>query len=77
MVSNILQRFGHTIRIIRISKGISQETFADMCELHRTYISDIELGKRNISLENIVRIASALGLPRSELFRKVEEDASI
>ena len=77
MVSNILQRFGHTIRIIRISKGISQETFADMCELHRTYISDIELGKRNISLENIVRIASALGLPISELFRKVEEDASI
>lgn len=77
MESNVLQRFGHTVRNIRISKGISQETFADMCELHRTYISDIELGKRNISLENIVRISSALGLSISKLFEEVEKDASI
>lgn len=77
METLILHRFGHTIRNIRISKGISQEAFADMCELHRTYISDIELGKRNISLENIERISSALGLSISKLFEKVEKDESI
>lgn len=77
MKANVLQSFGHTVRNIRISKGISQESFADMCELHRTYISDIELGKRNVSLENISRISSALGLSISKLFEEVEKDASI
>ena len=56
MQENILMSFGQTIRKIRLSKGISQEKFADMCDLHRTYISDIELGKRNVSLENIEKM---------------------
>ena len=54
MQEKVLQNFGDTVRRIRKSKGISQEILADMCELHRTYLSDVELGKRNISLENIV-----------------------
>ena len=57
--------------------NISQEKFADLCNLHRTYISDIELGKRNVSLENIGKMASALDMNISELFREVESDASI
>lgn len=77
MESSILRNFGHTVRNIRISRGISQETFADKCELHRTYISDIELGKRNVSLENIEKISSALNLSISDLFREVEKNASI
>ena len=48
-----------------------------MCELHRTYISDVELGKRNISLENIGKMAKALDLNISLLFEEVEKRASI
>lgn len=71
MNDNILTSFGKAIRKLRIERGISQEDFAELCELHRTYISDIELGKRNVSLENIARIANALDMPISELFLEV------
>lgn len=74
MNAELLFVFGHTIRDIRLSKQISQEKFADMCGLHRTYVSDIELGKRNVSLENIEKMADALEIKISDLFRKVEEN---
>ena len=57
MNDNVLADFGQAIRKIRTNAGISQEAFASKCELHRTYISDIELGKRNVSLENIQKMA--------------------
>ena len=57
---------------MRLEQGISQEELADRCCLHRTYISDVELGKRNLSLENIERIAASLRKPLSEFFREVE-----
>ena len=62
MNAELLFVFGHTIRDIRLSKQISQEKFADMCGLHRAYVSDIELGKRNVSLENIEKMADALDI---------------
>lgn len=68
---NILMRFGDAVRTLRQAKQISQEEFADSCGLHRTYISDIELGKRNVSLENIDKIATALGVSISRLFEGV------
>ena len=74
MQTDIQKSFGSTIRKLRISKGVSQETFADLCNLHRTYISDIELGKRNVSLENIERIAIALQVPITKLFEEVENE---
>ena len=77
MHKDLLLAFGQTVRKIRLSKEISQEKFADMCDLHRTYISDIELGKRNVSLENIGKMAKALDINISELFQEVENDASI
>lgn len=78
MQTDILKNFGLAVRKLRLLQGISQESFADLCDLHRTYVSDIELGKRNISLENIDRIAEALGISISELFREVEKgNASI
>lgn len=77
MQKELLIAFGRTVREIRLSKNISQEKFADMCELHRTYISDVELGKRNISLENIGKMAKALDLNISLLFEEVEKRASI
>ena len=48
-----------------------------MCDLHRTYISDIELGKRNVSLENIEKMSVALNLKISQLFEEVEKNEAI
>ncbi len=68
---NVLMRFGEAVRKLRQERQISQEEFADLCGLHRTYISDIELGKRNVSLENIEKIAMALAISISDLFEGV------
>lgn len=72
MKSEILLKYGHVIRKIRLEKNISQEMLADLSGLHRTYMSDVELGKRNVSLENIDRIAKALEVSISEIFRQIE-----
>lgn len=77
MNEQLLPVLGQTIRSLRLEKKISQEKFADMCGLHRTYVSDVELGKRNVSLENIERMSDALDIKMSELFRKVEENEGI
>ena len=77
MRSKIQKEFGQTVRKIRNDKKISQEYFADLCGLHRTYMSDIELGKRNVSLENIEKIALSLNLKVSELFMEVEKNVRI
>jgi len=55
------------IRSLRASKGISQEDLAGDCGLHRTYIGSVERGERNISLDNIERIAVALGVTVPQL----------
>ena len=64
-------RFGKKIKDIRESKGISQEELADCCGLDRTYISGVELGKRNISLLNIEKISKALEIYLSEIFKEL------
>jgi len=55
------------VRELRSEKGISQEELAALTELDRTYISGIERGKRNLSLKNILKIASALNVTASQL----------
>ena len=72
MRSEIAVRFGRAVRKLRLEQKLSQEELAERCDLHRTYISDIELGKRNISLENIERIAAALGRPLPDFFKEME-----
>lgn len=69
--------FGVKVRELRKKKCMSQEYFADLCGLHRTYISDVELGKRNISIENIQKVAQALEMSISDLFCEVEKDETI
>lgn len=66
-------RFGLAVRKRRQELGISQEELADRAELHRTYISDIERGRRNLSLDNIEKLALALELSLSELMRGAEQ----
>ena len=73
MHDDIILKYGQAVRALRQSKNISQEQLADLCGLHRTYISDVELGKRNVSLENIDKIASALNMNVSDIFVEVEK----
>ncbi len=77
MQEEIRVAYGKAVRAIRQDKKISQEELGDLCGLHRTYISDIELGKRNVSLENIDKIAHALQVKKSELFVEVEQYESV
>lgn len=66
--SNITVRFGQRVRQLRTELGLSQEAFADKCGLDRTYISGIERGVRNPTLEVIAVIADGLGVRLNELF---------
>ncbi len=62
-------KFGLKIKHLRNEKSISQEELAHRSELHRTYISSVELGKRNISIRNIEKLANALEVNIIELFK--------
>ena len=64
-------RFGRTVRGRRQKLGVSQEEFADMCGLDRTYMGGIERGERNLSLINIEKIALGFRITLAELFRGV------
>ena len=69
---DIIKVFADNVRYYRTQAGLSQEDFAEKCGLYRTYISAVECYRRSISLENIQRIADALGIETYKLF--VEED---
>lgn len=60
---------GENVRSLRIEHQITQERLAELCNLHRTYIGAIERGDRNISLNNIVKVAQALNVTPSDLFQ--------
>jgi transcriptional regulator with XRE-family HTH domain len=64
-------RFGRAISSRRQKLGMSQEAFADLCGLNRTYMGGVERGERNLSLINIQKIAVAFEVPLSELVRGV------
>lgn len=65
---NITVRFGQRVKILRLQAGLSQEAFADKCGLDRTYISGIERGVRNPTLEVIGVIADGLEINLKDLF---------
>ncbi len=64
----IKEKVGQRIKELRTKQGLSQEEFAFRCELDRTYITSLERGKRNISLENLEKIAKAFNMTLSEFF---------
>jgi transcriptional regulator with XRE-family HTH domain len=66
-MSDIRKLLGDTIKRIRQKKKISQEELTFESRLHRTYISDIERGTRNVSIKNIEKIARALNVSLREL----------
>ena len=65
----LLRSLGATIRALRVERGLSQETLADLADIDRSYMSSIERGLRNISVLNMARIASALQVPLGDLVR--------
>ena len=64
--------FGRAIRGRRESLKLSQEDFAERANVHRTYISSVELGKVSVGIEIAGALASALGMKLSELVRRAE-----
>jgi transcriptional regulator with XRE-family HTH domain len=70
---DIRERFGFAVKARRESLGLTQEDLTEKARIHRTYLSDVERGTRNLSLVNIDRLAAALDLSLSDLFRHVDE----
>ncbi len=67
-MSKVLKAFGEKVHALRIKMKLSQEELADLAGLHRTYIGQIESGKRNVALKNIDKISKALSVPIKNLF---------
>lgn len=67
----IQKEFGLRIQSLRREKGLSQERFALLIDMDRTYYASVEIGKRNISLLNIKKIADGFGLTVSQLFDSI------
>ena len=65
----IALKLGQRIKELRLKKGLSQEKFALLIDMDRTYYASVESGKRNISLNNIEKIANGLEVSLDELFR--------
>jgi len=70
---DIKERFGQAVRRWRVNSGLSQEKLAERAELHRTYVSDIERGARNPSLESMERLAKGLKVSVATLLQPVED----
>lgn len=69
----LLHALGQAIRQVREDRGLSQERLAELAGLHRTYVSSVEQGRRNLSIENIHKIAGALGVSMTELVQLCED----
>ena len=73
--SLLLRALGQRIRELRTQRGYSQEGFADKCGVHRTFMGTIERGESNLSFQNIVKVATTLGVSLSKLFSELESAA--
>ena len=73
-MEKIAEKFGQRVRSLRKQRGLSQETLSEMCDLHPTYIGQIERGEKNASLETIMRICKGLDVSPSDLFKNIGAD---
>jgi transcriptional regulator with XRE-family HTH domain len=72
--SSVQRRLGRAVKVVRVSRGLTQEQVSANSGLHPTYISDIERGARNPSWEAITRLAEGIGVPVSEISQAYEKE---
>jgi transcriptional regulator with XRE-family HTH domain len=62
--------FAENLRKARLAKGLSQEIFAELAGLHRTYVGSVERAERNVSIDNMERLAAAAGVSLASLLQE-------
>jgi transcriptional regulator with XRE-family HTH domain len=73
MEGHLQQTVGHNLRAHREARGLSQEAFADVLGVHRTYMGGVERGERNLTLKSVERIAERIGVDPLALLQSAEE----
>ena len=68
-MTDLLALFGQTVKELRLARGMTQQELADRAKVHRSYIGEVELGRRNVSLLTIYKIALALDVPLTALLK--------
>ena len=68
-----LATFGSVIRELRKERGLSQEAFADLAGIDRSYMGHIERGEKNVTLSKIYQLSHALGVKVSTVFERIEQ----
>lgn len=71
-IAAIRYNLGNRIRVIRGEQNLTQSAFSKMVEINRSYLVDVEHGKRNVSIDNLIKIAKGLDMTLSELFEGVD-----
>jgi transcriptional regulator with XRE-family HTH domain len=67
------RRFGRNLRRYREERGLSQEAFADMVGVHRTYMGGVERGERNLTLRSVERLAAVIEVDPLNLLAEADE----
>jgi transcriptional regulator with XRE-family HTH domain len=73
-MKKINQNLGKTICEMRQERGLSQESFAELADVHRTYISQLERGLKSPTVSILFRIAAALKVNASTILQRIERD---
>lgn len=69
---NLTEKFGSLVRELRLEKNLSQEEFARICGIHRTYVGSIERGEKTVTIETAQKLSEALDVPLSKMFARLE-----
>ena len=75
MTDHLLRKLGSALRVRRETAGYSQESYADIIGMHRTYYSAIERGEKNLQLDTLQRICSGLGASMWEVLKDAEKSS--
>jgi transcriptional regulator with XRE-family HTH domain len=71
-MSALQKRVGMRLRMLREKKGWSQEEFADICGLHRTYVGSVERGERNLTLNSLHTLSKALNVKMTDVLKGLD-----